>query len=435
MFICEQVAWSASSSEATEKGRAFLTGLLEPQLDLLPEYRGAKVYWIFHDNYLASKVLAASHPEISKRIVAAIGREGIHKSGKIELLFGEVEQPLPFRQFQLKDVRRQQDKLLRTEVVTDRILEGWQQYADFLLLACIAEKDQAAAQRYWQAALRFWDGKGFMDAAAKYDQRHSTYKLSLALMAARRLTPPGSPPEGLTARLLSLQDDSGGWVTDYDAAGTKIGVANVETTCLAILGLEESLFRDDFNGRLGEAWSWIREHREAWRVSERGLEVRVEPGNMWGPQNDARNVLVRPAPDPAQGEIEVSVNVENKPTRQYEQVDLVWYYDDRNMVKLGLELVDGKLSLVMGREENDRTRTVAVVPVESTSVRLRFFVKNDQIRGQFRATEAQDWREIGVCSLPAPANQKAKISLQFYQGLEKDGHWARMNRFQVLRFQ
>src|SRR5881296_2363928 len=78
------------------------------------------------------------------------------------------------------------------------------------------------------------------------------------------------------------------------------------------------LFQDEFKGKLGEGWSWVREHREAWRATERGLEVRIEPGNMWGPQNDARNVLVRPAPDPATDEIEVSVNVENQPTNQYE---------------------------------------------------------------------------------------------------------------------
>jgi len=54
-----------------------------------------------------------------------------------------------------------------------------------------------------------------------------------------------------------------------------------------------------------------------------------------------QNVLVRPAPDVSKGEVEVSVSVENKPANQYEQVDLVWYLDDSNMVKLGQELVDG----------------------------------------------------------------------------------------------
>jgi hypothetical protein len=37
---------------------------------------------------------------------------------------------------------------------------------------------------------------------------------------------------------LSLQEKSGGWVTDYDKAGKKIGLANVETTSLILLGIE-----------------------------------------------------------------------------------------------------------------------------------------------------------------------------------------------------
>src|ERR1051326_4501385 len=164
------------------------------------------------------------------------------------------------------------------------------------------------------------------------------------------------------------------------------------------------LFHDDFKGKLGEGWSWVREHTNTWRVSERGLEVRIEPGNMWGPQNNARNVLVRRAPDARKDKIEVAVSVENQPTNQYEQADLVWYYDDANMVKLGQELVDGKLSVVMGREEGDKTRTVAIIPLESTTVQLRLFVKGDSIRGQFRTADAQEWRNAGECSLPAPAN-------------------------------
>src|SRR6266566_455463 len=151
----------------------------------------------------------------------------------------------------------------------------------------------------------------------------------------------------------------------------------------ATVHADEVLFQDDFKGKLGEGWSWVREHREAWRASERGLEVRIEPGNQWGPQNDAKNVLVRAAPETTNAEIAFTASVENHPTGQYEQVDLVWYYDDSNMVKLGEELVDGKLSIVMGREQNDKTRTVAIIPLESTSVRLRFFAKENRIHGQF----------------------------------------------------
>src|SRR6266581_4808314 len=210
-----------------------------------------------------------------------------------------------------------------------------------------------------------------------------------------------------------------------------LSIILLHASLAAAVHADEVLFQDDFKGKLGEGWSWVREHRAAWRTTERGLEVRIEPGNQWGPQNDARNVLVRPAPDASKGEIEICATVQNRPTHQYEQVDLVWYYDDSNMVKLGEELVDGKLSIVMGREENDKTRTVAIIPLESTSVRLRFFAKEDRIHGQFSIPGAKEWRDVGECDLPAAAKGTAKISLQFYQGAEKVEHWARVTEFKI----
>jgi hypothetical protein len=140
------VKGALAPSEATQRGRTFLAGLLDSELGLLPEYRGCKVYWLFHDNYLAAKVLKASHPEIAQTIRSAIEREGVRRSGKIEILFGEAEKPLPFHQYQLIEVRHTASKVVRTEVVTATKLEGWEQYADLLLLASIAETNQLAAR-------------------------------------------------------------------------------------------------------------------------------------------------------------------------------------------------------------------------------------------------------------------------------------------------
>src|SRR5881275_1616859 len=56
-------------------------------------------------------------------------------------------------------------------------------------------------------------------------------------------------------------------------------------------------FRDTFRPRPDAGWRWVREDPKAWRVGPDGLEVRILPGNNWGPANDAKNVLVRPAPD------------------------------------------------------------------------------------------------------------------------------------------
>lgn len=189
-------------------------------------------------------------------------------------------------------------------------------------------------------------------------------------------------------------------------------------------------FVDPFDEKLASGWSWVRENPEAWRIRDRTLEVRVEPGNMWGGSNNAKNVLVRPAPDAAGGTIEASVQVENRPTEQYEQVNLVWYYDDSHMVKLGQELVDGQLSIVMGREEKDRARTIAIIPLDSFSVRLRIRVTANQIQGEFQ-TPGADWRSAGTCDLPAPKDGKPKISLQFYQGPAHTERWAKVTDFRV----
>lgn len=226
------------TSRAAENGRMFLINLFDPQLDLLPEYHGAKVYWLFHDNYLAAKILAASRPDLSEKIMAAIHREGGDQRSKAKILFGEAVAPLPFHDYQLVDVRNLTNKLIRTEIVTAHVMAGWTNYADLLLLASIAEHNPAKARADWNAAVRLWDGKGFCDAATRSGNLYSTYKLALAVLAADHLQPPAPLPSGLFSRLLKLQSPSGGWITDYTSSGKKVGLANVETTSLCILAVE-----------------------------------------------------------------------------------------------------------------------------------------------------------------------------------------------------
>jgi hypothetical protein len=189
------------------------------------------------------------------------------------------------------------------------------------------------------------------------------------------------------------------------------------------------LFRDTFRGKLAEGWTWRRESPGDWRVGQRGLEVHVLPGNMWGPANDAKNLLMRRPPDDPKGRaLEVTASVWNHPTHQYEQVDLTWYFDDANMVKVDQELVDGKLSVVMGREQGDRARTISITPLDSDAVELRYRVKGNQIRGFFKTTKGE-WREVGHCDVPAKGDPH--ICLQFYQGAKGDDHWARVSEVTI----
>jgi hypothetical protein len=218
------------------RGRRFLAGLFDPALDLLPEYRGAKVYWLFHDNYLAAKVLAQSHRDLAGNITAAMHRLGVDHSGKIEIVFGEAKHPLPFRQYAFVDVKRIGEKIIKTEVVTEKVLRGWEEYADLLFLAAIAETDRAKSRRHFNDGVRLWDGMGFKDRAAS--KRYATYKLALCLIAAARVEMKPDAQAAIVERLLAMQAEHGGWITDYDQARKPLGKANVETTCLAILGLE-----------------------------------------------------------------------------------------------------------------------------------------------------------------------------------------------------
>jgi regulation of enolase protein 1 (concanavalin A-like superfamily) len=192
---------------------------------------------------------------------------------------------------------------------------------------------------------------------------------------------------------------------------------------------ESVSFRDEFKSGLQPGWGWVREQPGGWRTSEKGLELRVFPGNMWGSANNATNVLVRTLPDAGEEAVELAVTVENQPTEQYEQLDLVYYYDDSHMVKIGQERVDGKVCIVMGREEKDRTRTIAIIPFEHKTIRVRFVAQGKTIRGEFRLPTANEWTLAGECDLPV--NGAAKVSLQAYQGPRAVERWGVFSDFKV----
>lgn len=226
--------------DAAAKGRKFLASVFDPTLSLLPEFRGSSVYWLFHDNYLAAKVLDRSHPEMATKIVNAIHSYGVKESGKIEIIFGEAEHPLPFRQYRLTEVRRVGKKIVRTEVVTDTEMGGWEAYADLLLLAAIAlaEEKPAQAKEHFQTVMQMWDGKGLKDRVVEAHNQYATYKLALALIAAKKLDRWSTPCDTILERMLAQQAEDGGWITDYTINGKPVGKANVETTSLAILALD-----------------------------------------------------------------------------------------------------------------------------------------------------------------------------------------------------
>jgi hypothetical protein len=239
LTTCCRAGDAASATAAAAKGREFLLKLIHPELHLLPEFAGHHIIWLYHDNYLAAKVLAFTHSAEAAKITAAIKSYGVERSGKIELLFGEGK--LPLRNYELRDVKKTGAFTIRSEFTTEKENPDFASYADLLCFLAIAEPDATKARAHLDAALAMWDGTGFNDAATKHSKLYATYKLALALRAARRFSLTTGALTAMRERLLKLQAESGGWITDYKPTGKPHGMANVETTSLAILALDETL--------------------------------------------------------------------------------------------------------------------------------------------------------------------------------------------------
>lgn len=207
-------------------------------------------------------------------------------------------------------------------------------------------------------------------------------------------------------------------------------------TALSIPSLRADplLLKEDFHPELPKGFSWLRENPAGWRMSPKGLEIRVEPGNMWGPANNARNVLLYPLPKDVH-RLELEATVENRPSEQYEQVDLLWYFSESDMVKIGHEQVDGQLSIVMGREEKDRTQTITIIPLSTHVVDLRLRVDGSTIAGYYRPRGKEEWIRAGECELPPAHDRIPHLSIQVYQGAAAIEHWATIHRLEVRRWQ
>lgn len=179
-----------------------------------------------------------------------------------------------------------------------------------------------------------------------------------------------------------------------------------------------AVFRDGFDGKLADGWSWLREDPAAWRIKEGALEIRVQPGVA----ATVKNALVRKAPDRREGRFAIDVTVTNmvKPTQQYEQGGITWYHDGKPVFKLVHELIDGALYIIPGRK-----------PMPAESVQLRLIVTADSWTAQFRADEKGEFETAGTGKLPEPGDDQ--VSIQCYNGPPDAEHWIRFDDFRISK--
>lgn len=97
------------------------------------------------------------------------------------------------------------------------------------------------------------------------------------------------------------------------------------------------IFKDEFEGELGEGWSWTKENKKTWSLTnEPGwLEIVARPGYVG--DGTLENLLLRPIPE---GNFEIETKLNFKPVGDYQIAGLLIYESSANFLQYGRAFCD-----------------------------------------------------------------------------------------------
>lgn len=219
----------------------FLQSLYDTEVGLIPmsdggsmEVQGTKyplyrIFWIYSDNFLASKALEPHDRHLSEALAWKIRRFGLPLPGYWEALFCKPI-PEPPKVARILILKMAPGHVIQSEDHNDGPpLEG--NYADVSIYRAVRLRDQS----HLETARQMWDGIGLWDDATQADGLYASYKLALLLIGAKVLQADLPERSDIEAQLWSMQQTNGGITTFYDEDGAPKGTASTETTSLAIL--------------------------------------------------------------------------------------------------------------------------------------------------------------------------------------------------------
>ena len=188
---------------------------------------------------------------------------------------------------------------------------------------------------------------------------------------------------------------------------------------LSPVNAQEVVFEDRFEGNLKPGWVWLRDNPIARRFANNALEIQVEPFA----ENEARNVLVRPADFLGKGtfRIETQLTCVDHPCTQFQQGGIYWLQNGRVVFKVVQELVDGKLYIFPGK-----------IPVDAETVNLRIICNGDNISAEYSQNGESSYRRIYEGKLNVSASDQ--VGLQCWHGPSGDKKpWMRFHYFRIIR--
>jgi regulation of enolase protein 1 (concanavalin A-like superfamily) len=153
-------------------------------------------------------------------------------------------------------------------------------------------------------------------------------------------------------------------------------------------------------------------------------------GNAWGKANNARNLLLRPLPEPLDG-LAAEVTLTGKPQAAYEQAGIMWCAGQANYVKLIQERYKGQVVVNFVRETDDQPAIVATSkPLEAETVSLRLASAAGKVTAQYRLKNDEPWQTVGTC--PSPRTTPTHVGLFTMMG-PKEERWVAFRDFQLAR--
>jgi len=166
------------------------------------------------------------------------------------------------------------------------------------------------------------------------------------------------------------------------------------TPTIKELGVFNETHTDDFStATLASAWSWVRQDATQWSLSQNPGKLRIvaQPGDLFGSQNNAKNVLLRSAPA---GDWTATAKLAFAPVADYQQAGLIAYRDDDNYVKL-MRAHSG-IQLIVGDKEVAGVYTQSFVGEAAGTVYLRMTKAGSNYFLSYNLDGSPDWTPVAT---------------------------------------
>lgn len=158
------------------------------------------------------------------------------------------------------------------------------------------------------------------------------------------------------------------------------------------------LFRDDFEGSLGDDWQWIRENKKYWSLTNNAgwLEIMARSGHVGS--GDIDNLLLRQAP---KGNFELETQLKFKPTGNFQIAGLLIYESAANFIQFGRAFCGTTYCIRDGyyldstANGNFNPENFATTAPEANTVFLRLRREGNTFTA-YASEDGKEWKLIGA---------------------------------------